>query len=805
VFDVLIYTDCAENESLNGRTGFQFTAKSPDATPSDEEFVRTRLQHAVPIALPAEDWQAHPPTCAYALVDGRAYLSRGVSTGQTLSGRPGNQLTQTILTSDQHGILPQRPAQLFSSPNWTFVKPSSREVPGWETPLEVNPSFEIAGLHSLIADDDWASGFLPIFLTMVEQTQEESRVRLIIKHSDQDLVMKWIALASQFLDDSAALALEFRVFAENPKSVSAHIVGAHPAMSPELTAARSEGSGFHLVDLEAREHTSPPVSASAERHAKWFVSGDPYEALEAVSASRRWAEVIDPMTAAEAAEVACLSSSNTPVTPTRLRAAAATLGGLAAAQRLDEVESYGDPLIDAIASCSHGDPEDLLAIVDCFWRLDAAGMPSLAQDVALAALEWAAARPDAAASWARERAVGDASRRLRWASSEARQHAAGLVTSILRAAPAAELSPMFILANSLETGVSPYEMQADVLRLVEAWVARPGLATDARRGLHDPFVVLNLRSALARALSAKEPAALRSLQDGAWDWLAHTPWIFDSLDPMSPWLATRALATAGPRDRSTIISAAQASLPLWAWKLMLPTTAGIDPREAVSWVRTHGAVDPGLARPLEEVVLRGARGELTRKEVPSLLELFSLPGVDGISPTLAEYAQNHRLTTALFAQALQRSHAIPNEALVELALSSGPLLGLYGDLIVRTLIEVADLDAALRLAERGGGVIENELKTELESRLLVGDVSSLVGALRLLRVRQHSLVEAAKAALDSVWDDPQTEVLRQTLERRLPRDWIPAYEDYVRTQSKGRHTRGFLKTTRSMLRGEGNS
>ena len=43
MFDVLIYTDCTAEESVNGRTGFQFMAESEGVSPSDEEVVRTGL------------------------------------------------------------------------------------------------------------------------------------------------------------------------------------------------------------------------------------------------------------------------------------------------------------------------------------------------------------------------------------------------------------------------------------------------------------------------------------------------------------------------------------------------------------------------------------------------------------------------------------------------------------------------------------------------------------------------------------------------------------------------------------------
>lgn len=804
MFDILVYTDCAADESLSGRTGFQFTAKSPDATLTDEENVRLRMLYSPPIALPAVDWQSHPPSCAYAAIDGRMYLSRGYSIGQTLSGRYGNQLTQTVLTSDQYSILPRRPAQLYSSPNWTLEKPATRQLPGWETPLEIDPDFEVEGLHSLIVDDEWATAILPVFLTMVEQTQAEPRTRLIIKHHDQRLVMQWTALASQFLDDAAALALEFRVFVENPLSASAHIVGAHPATSPTLTAASCAGSGVNLLDLEARSLTSLQASQTAVRHAGWFLSGDPYEALEAVAASRRWADVVPPEVAAEAAEIACLTSGTTRIVSSGLRAAVAALAGLASFKRLDELESFGDSLVDAVVSYGPGDPTELPAMFDCVWKLDAVGLTNLAQGVALAALEWASAQPNAAAEWARscDTAV---TRQLRWEDADAQYHAARLVASILRETPTTELPRMFTAVNDLGTGVTAREVESDIRRLASRWAADPALVIDGRRWPHYPDVLRNLCATLADSLARGDSGALHALRAGAWDWLLPTPWTADPQNPLTPWLASRALATAQLGDRKAILSAAQTNLPAWAWDLVLATPAGVDPGEAASWVRAHGVIDPGLAVELERAVVQGLRGETSREGTLGLLDTLSLAAISGATPKLAEYGRAHSRVTALFRQAREHAQTVPNAALVELVRDFNSWLGLHGSDVVHALVEAHDLDTAVRLGRSLGGAIESELRAELERGLRAGEVNSLAGALRLLPLRERPIAHAAKAALDSVWDDPATEGVRHDMERRLPAGWVPAFEEFARGQAKGRLTRGILNTARSVLPRKGNS
>src|SRR5687768_3613322 len=106
MFAVLTYTDCSAEESTSGRNGFQFHARSSEVTPADEQRISNGLLHVVPLGLDPERPDLHPPTCAYTAVDGRYYLTRGRSTGRTLSGRPGNQVTQAIATDVPADILP---------------------------------------------------------------------------------------------------------------------------------------------------------------------------------------------------------------------------------------------------------------------------------------------------------------------------------------------------------------------------------------------------------------------------------------------------------------------------------------------------------------------------------------------------------------------------------------------------------------------------------------------------------------------------------------------------------------------------
>ena len=255
MFDVLVFTDATADESLSGSPGFQFVAHSAGATRSDESLVLQRLQHSVPASLSADNWEHHPETCAYVRVDGRMYLSRGQSTGTTIDGRPGNQLTVTVMTSDAYDILPLRPAQLYSSPAWDFGRPTTQDLPEWETPVEIKEDFDIPALHELVVNDPWAAETLPHALTMLEQTQAECRTRLFLRHPDQEVVMRWVALLSRFLDSENALGFEFRVFTDDPLRSNAHLVGVHPLLNPDLTVSSAGSLGINFI------HTSSSLAS----------------------------------------------------------------------------------------------------------------------------------------------------------------------------------------------------------------------------------------------------------------------------------------------------------------------------------------------------------------------------------------------------------------------------------------------------------------------------------------------------------------------------------------------------------------
>jgi|GEM_PF-4472934 len=768
MFDVLVYTDATERESLNGLSGFRFIAKSAGATSRDEEVVRTRLQHIVPDdRLRAEDWQSHPHSCGYVSEGGRMYLARGASIGAALDGRPGNQLTQAIMSSDPYDVLPLRPAQLYSTPGWSIERPTGQKLSAWTSPLEISPEFDIPALHELVANNEWARTALPALLTMIEQTQGDLRVRLLIRHPDQCLVMRWIALLSRFLDAQAALGLEFRVYAKEPLRVNAHVVGVHPALSPELTVQRASGD-VNLVDLENSSHTAITPTDSAQRHARWFLAGDPYEALDAVEVSRRWSRTMAPELAACAAELACLASNRSTVTSNDLLASVDALYALAMGGHGDELDAYGDALVDVIEGYPPLGCDDLPAIGKTLWALSKAGKTDLAQAVTLFMLEWARAQPDAAAAWAH--ASVPIGQQFVWPDAGVRARAAALLGAILSNTETQDLPAWFAFAPALDTGVAAADVAEPIGRLAAMWASDPTLTSSAPTWLHSADVCAALRNRVVGLLEQGDVAAISSLREGTWDWLGPQPWEFQLDNPLSVWLAVRVLPGADAPTRDAVLKAVLPYTQNAAWHLYLETPAGLGPKEVSAWVRAHGSIEPRFADRIERVIDDIAKHPVwQRGGAAHVLHSLGLEGgVGGLTPVLQTLVSDQQRILNLFEQAKSAKETVPNQALRSLAQSFGNLLTrIYGQWIVEAIVCTTDLDGALALAQVTDSDVAKRVASVLEKQMRDGEVAALETALRLLSPDRRAWNSVGKRALDALWSDRAAEGLRQKLTESL--------------------------------------
>jgi hypothetical protein len=796
MFEVLIYTDCTAEESVNGRTGFQFMAESGGVTPSDEEVVRTGLLHSVPTGVDLDRPELHPATCTYREHGSRFYMSRGRSLGETSTGRPGNQLTQAIVSSTEADLLPLRPAQLYSCPHWRLERVTTTTIEPWQTPLEIDPAFETRALHAMVSEDPWVSGLLPTFLTMVEQVLANNRTKLIIKHPDQTLVMRWIALASLFVDGATALHLGFRVYSADPTADPFSIVGAHPQLSPNITVAEAESHNQNLVDLEARDATTLSASPTATQHARWFLEYDPYDALEAIEASRRWGQVINPNVAAAAAAVACFPQTGV-VPADSQRAAVAALGGLAGHGNDDELEAYGESLMDAVAGYRAQAEDDIRPLADALWALSRAGQSELAEAAALTLLEWAAKIPSAADAWAGAYEAQDGKHlSLAWTNGDSRDHAAGLLGACLNQVSESALPAAFSLARALNTGVRADALRPSVQRLATFWVNHPELMRRAHSWLHQEFVVDQLEYDLAAALEARDQAALTSLSAGKWDWLVPPWWRFNPQHPISVWLGSRALARAAGGDRASLLSELSPAAPVWAWRLFVNTAYDKGFSELIRWVVDHPRLDDSLATHLD-AILSSELSNNPSGRTRELLTALAEPGTTGLTSTLEDLVHRHLQLAQLWSEVSSTVDNPRNAALRDLSTWPSEWLSLYRPSIAAALIDCADRDAVLALAQQVQ--IGPSLDDSLSVRLQSGEPVALVGALRLLADGTPEHRKIVYRCLLEVWDLPAHEMARKRLQAGLPAKWKPNLADFEKIQSKGKVARDIARGARGFL------
>lgn len=309
MFDVAIFTDSTPAESLHGQGGFQFQSASPGITPSDEHAIMAAgLIHVVdPTWVRKPDPLAHPPSCHYRAVGDRFYLSRGQSTGDTYTGRPGNQLTQALATTDSADFIPYRPAQMFGAARWTVQKAGRKHLEPWATPLEIDSAFEVAALKQDLLADGWARKSFAAYLTMVEQSLGQPAKKLVIVGDDLTTAMRWISLGTLFLEQEVALSLTFSGMVKDWLPANVNIVATDPVFGSAPSIA--PGTPYNIFDLITQDHTPIELSSSAEQQAAWFLDLDPDDALAAVSLARSWEPVVGPTVATRASQIVHLALS----------------------------------------------------------------------------------------------------------------------------------------------------------------------------------------------------------------------------------------------------------------------------------------------------------------------------------------------------------------------------------------------------------------------------------------------------------------------------------------------------------------
>ncbi|WP_244928754.1 hypothetical protein [Nocardioides sp. W7] len=770
-FDRAIYTDVRADEAVDGHDGFNFQAVSAGTTGSDLAAIRGVLLHQVQPGWAVDhDELSHPPTCAYVMRDGRRYLSRGISTGTTHNGRPGNQLTEIAISSDAGDFVPYRPAQLFAAEEWTLAKAQGTSVEPWLTPLTIREDFEVDALGAMLLDDPWATTALASFLTMVEQAAATEPTRLILLHDDIDVVMRWIAVGTLFLDEDRAMALQFRALVADPWRQEADVVGVSPAFRGSTAFA-----GANVLDLAGRTQPKLEPSVSAQQQARWLVELGIEDTLAASGTARRWAPALGEARAAEAARVLLFPTSRSDG-QSEWAAAIGLVGGLIANGEAEQLDLHSEEIVEAAASYRPRTAAEFQEHATAVRSAHDAGMGEFACALLTPGLEALAATPHLCEGWAAE--LGQLDLALQWTDRDEQSAASQSLATVIAGAPDRALPDLLSAARALGLQLPVADLDAAARRVANVWLAEPALGVGRwqRWAGGDRVVTLVAAMLVQRLLSGDRPTGIAFLQ-GTWDHLAELP----PGVPVRDWVQAARIGRT-PRERKQEVIARSEPLPPESWTLALSGTT-LDRDAAIwgAWVAWHG--------------LPPAMGDRIRERTLTILRADPDGDIEGLAgdwhlllPTIhkVDYYGDTPPDPVLWDLAAEigpLSKAM-NAALMDLRLRSNrgiaacfPHISRLAPLVLmpmgRLLVEAKDRGAAEVLAERLGPWARAAIETGLlrwvgtEYRLNAVELSLrlLNSKNDIMRATAHStLVWLHEAHPALVQEAKQAQLLRVALE-----------------------------------------
>lgn len=792
MFDVAVYTDVRAEEALDGIAGFNFMAASPGVTGADQKFVTQRMLHVVKSSwhVDHKDELAHPPSCIYRKSDGRYFLSRGRSIGQTVTApRPGNQLTQTIMTSEPEDFVPYRPAQLYAASQWNLSRGTAgKQLSPWPTPLEIDGAFEPDSLKEALVDrSPFGDAFLPCFLTMVEQAVGDPGKKLVIVHTELDVVMRHIALASLFLDINRALATSFVAFADQPLAAVADIVGATPDFG-DTPKAHAGGSAFNVVDLLAAEMSPVDVSPSAARQAEWFM-GDPLDALVAIDLARRWESALGADVATDAAGIVSFTD-HAVATPQDRTAALRAVCGLVANGLGDDLAMYTDELLDAVVTSPPASDADVALAADAVGASHGAELDEVGAGILLPTLEVLAARPDLLAPWSTAvRRWQPGAAPLLWASQESLGHALQAQAQIVNCAPTEHLVDILVAGKITNLLPDDIVVAPALDRLADYWCQHPELAARKHDLPYQASLGSRLTARLVNALEHHHRPVMEAFTAGAWDWL------IGSGSVLAPWQSAAALGSVAPERRAAEIATCGVGLPPNSWRLALAGIAIPAGSAAVAeWINTHPTLPADLGAWIFET-LRSSQSNYehaasARAMVSALLDQATTTPDPDLTRLIGEAAHIRRL----YRDAKRASTERENLALRDFAARVAPYVGFFGPEVGSLLVKAQDRRGSQRLEHTAGQWAARLIEDTLEDIARhSGDVGAVEWALSLYESGTQIQSDAATDFLLNLADSRAGRHRLDDVRDGLAPSWAPVLDKLIEESKKGRLTRNVMR------------
>jgi len=805
VFDVAIYTDTRADEAIDGIDGFNFQAVSTGITAQDRQIIRDNLLHRVVVGWGVDhDPLDHPPTFAYYSRGGRYYLSRGISTGVTNNGRPGNLLTQAITTSDSDDFGSMRPAQLFGAVNWRLETAPGKRTDQWAAPLDVDPDFHADALRQMVKDDPWAADHLPDFLSMVEQVTAEKPKRLVLISSDPAVAQKWIALGTLFVDAQKALSLTIRGLVQDPMTTKGDMVAASPAFGPQPDAMTPRAS-VNVVDLDKRLIGSVDRSESAVTQANWFVSEDSASALAAIEVARRWEQFLGRDLATRAAAIASLPAQQTG--QEQWKSVMQALQGLADGGQTDELFFYGDALLDSAVTYAPKSVEEAARAARVLVALLAVGSADLAVGVLMPTLEAVSSVPDMRDTWLSCTATSE-SPVLHWEDEDARRQASAHASSMADEVTAALLPELFTVLRTLQIPLSDVVAQRAIERLAGLWATDPSLTTQYQRWEYSPAVLCALSEVLLTKWNLRDQLALSQLSNSTWVWLRAVPWLDQNrLMRLEPWFAAADLSRLAPGQRALALANAR-PLPPESWALVWVGLAlPGDSELLVSWANSQRMINGEAGSWLHQEILGCLRTRSPSTALRTLLVRIAVSDVSVADGKLANLAAETDNAARCFVSA-RSTNEVPNPYLAAATSCIPGMAALMFDHLGELILGCPDTRGVAGLVKASPDWAEFAVQAALNRRRNTeeGMGDAIERSFALMDGRLDAPAQAAQDFLLAVSDNRRDMAMASRAANRLDDDTRDHFDSFMKGARKGRLKRRFTRAAADLLGGsEGGS
>ncbi len=280
-FETLIYTDCKPGEGLSGAAGLQFQARSSASASSGEAIMRRAFYEPpdkwMTARRPVEDY---PPSYAHVWEGDQFVTAAGVYLGKEANGgREGNQLTHGITTREVAAYGEIRPVQLYGAKFWR-TRPASGTVSdpvldGWSP-----GPFDAEDVSQFVRAQPEGEQTLVALTCALDAIGEPNASRVLFISTDLETVLRWLTAAMLLLPQNKAVRIGFKVFCTDPSKSQLPVLAIHPEWTPRIPVHNDRG--YVVFDLGTGEHSQVPARPLIADWVHEFLTGDPWDVVDAV-------------------------------------------------------------------------------------------------------------------------------------------------------------------------------------------------------------------------------------------------------------------------------------------------------------------------------------------------------------------------------------------------------------------------------------------------------------------------------------------------------------------------------------------